>query len=111
MGPDHSPVVEEVEGDASEEQKALTHYDNTKEITRTFQSFEESEAKHVYTPEEIDEIIAENEKLKENEAKYQRIINNLKDKLKKQKRKTIDANSDKFKYFADKKDLEDFFVK
>ena len=103
MGPDHDPVVEEVENSNSEEQRAITFYGESNNTYGQSQSFEDVQSKLAYYEEE-------NARLKSNELKYQDRINQLKDKLKAQKRKTIEANSDKVKYFSDKNDLEDFFL-
>ena len=73
-------------------------------------SYEAHTDENSYTKEEIDKIILENKKLKENEAKYQEHINTLKDKMKALKRKLTDANSGKVKYFSERSDLEEFFL-
>ena len=110
MDVDHSPVEEEIEIDTTNEPQALMRYNSSKEDSNFLRSLQEAESKNTYTQEEIDEIIEENNRLRQNEFKYQDIINSLKDKLKMQKRKTTEANSDKVNYFAHKNDLEDFFL-
>jgi hypothetical protein len=106
----NSPVVEEIENDDSEKIQAITLYDESKDVSQIDKTHGFSKLKPTYSQEDIDEIIEENKKLKENEQKYLNYIDSLKSKLKQQKRKTTEANSNKVNYFANKTDLEEFFL-
>jgi len=108
-GPGPTTVVEESENENGD-LKLVTLYDS-KENSKQFRTYDKiSKAESGYSQQEIQEIIEENQRLKENEFKYQGRINNLRDKLKQQKMKTIEANSNKVKYFSDRNELEDFFL-
>ena len=106
----NSPVVEVHEGDETLQNNAITLYEESREVSQYNKTLKNSQANPEFTSDEIQEIIDENQRLKDNESKYQDHINNLKSKLKLQKNKTIAANSEKVKYFAHRNDLEDFFL-
>ncbi|CAI2360921.1 unnamed protein product [Moneuplotes crassus] len=118
MGPEPSIVKEVIENTENEDLKLVTLYEeNSKESRNKFfprsnPSIKSSQVSQavLFSNEQIQEIIEENKKLKENELKYQDRINNLRDKLKQQKMKTIEANSNKVNYFSNRNDLEDFFL-
>ena len=114
MGPEHSTVVEETENEENIDLRIVTMYNNSKGSKNNFQvagqnSNKESQYSKI-SPEELERILEENKKYKENELKYQDRINNLKDKLKQQKMKTVEANANKVKYLSNKNDLENFFL-
>ena len=112
MGIENEPVIEENEHDASNDIPAIDYNRAQMVSSRTIDVVSRSDmpSGRQYTTEEIDEIVAENERLKQNQEKSQEMIFTLKSKLKEQKRKTTMANSNKVNYLAEKSDLEDFFL-
>ena len=107
----NSPVIEENEFDGSTEIKAIEYKPFKSMQSKTIDiASKNQEDEFQYSDDYIKEILEENQRLKSNEIKYQEIINSLKSKLQNQKRKTTEANFNKVNYYAEKSDLEDFFL-